>query len=180
MAAAGLGNMISDLAGIGLADQVEAVCRRLGLPNPRLTPEQMKHSSTRWMALLVSSTKHKLFSLVPRPPSFPGLPRSQASVVPRPPSFPGLPRSQASVVPRPPSFPGLRRSQASLVPRPPSFPGLRRSQASLVPRPPSFPGLPRSQASVVPRPPSFPSLRTASVAYSAKRTWERGYEFLVL
>ena len=65
MAAAGLGNMISDLAGIGLADQVETVCRRLGLPNPRLTPEQMKHSSTRWMALLVSCANFfdKVFAL---------------------------------------------------------------------------------------------------------------------
>ncbi len=53
MAAAGIGNMISDLAGIGLADQVEAACRALGIPNPHLSRAQMNHRSTRWMGLLV-------------------------------------------------------------------------------------------------------------------------------
>ena len=53
MAAAGLGNLISDLAGLGLADQVEAVCLALGIPNPNLSPSQRTHQSSRWMALLV-------------------------------------------------------------------------------------------------------------------------------
>jgi len=52
MAAAGLGNLISDLAGLGLADRVEAVCLALGIPNPNLSPSQRTHRSSRWMALL--------------------------------------------------------------------------------------------------------------------------------
>ena len=53
MAAAGLGNLISDLAGLGLADQVEVACLALGIPNPNLSPSQRTHRSSRWMALLV-------------------------------------------------------------------------------------------------------------------------------
>lgn len=41
MAAAALGNTISDVAGLGLGNVVEDLCARLGLPNPNLTPEQV-------------------------------------------------------------------------------------------------------------------------------------------
>jgi hypothetical protein len=52
MAAAGMGNMVSDLAGLGLADQVDSLCRALGIPNPRLSAGQLTHRASRWMALL--------------------------------------------------------------------------------------------------------------------------------
>ncbi|XP_078487028.1 transmembrane protein 65-like [Ciona intestinalis] len=47
MAAAALGNLISDLAGIGLAGYVELLCCKLGLPTPDLTPAQLELSATR-------------------------------------------------------------------------------------------------------------------------------------
>ena len=74
MAAAGMGNMVSDLAGmvewgmclcfdcipplvgLGLADQVDSLCRALGIPNPKLSAGQLTHRASRWMALLVSQS----------------------------------------------------------------------------------------------------------------------------
>ncbi|XP_069813225.1 transmembrane protein 65 isoform X2 [Dendropsophus ebraccatus] len=47
MAAAALGNLVSDLAGLGLAGYVEAISSRLGLPNPDLTPKQADMWQTR-------------------------------------------------------------------------------------------------------------------------------------
>nr|CAB3267112.1 transmembrane protein 65-like [Phallusia mammillata] len=47
MAAAALGNLVSDLFGIGLAGYVEMLCSKLGLPVPDLTPEQMDMTSSR-------------------------------------------------------------------------------------------------------------------------------------
>lgn len=41
MAAAALGNTFSDIAGLGLGNVVEDMCARLGLPNPKLTAEQV-------------------------------------------------------------------------------------------------------------------------------------------
>ena len=54
MAAAGLGNLISDLAGLGLAHQVEVLYRSLGIPDPQLSPSQRAHRYSKWMGLVVS------------------------------------------------------------------------------------------------------------------------------
>ncbi|XP_064486858.1 transmembrane protein 65-like [Ornithodoros turicata] len=48
MAAAGLGNAISDAAGIGSAWYVEKLATRVGVQAPKLTPAQMEMSATRW------------------------------------------------------------------------------------------------------------------------------------
>ncbi|XP_076806670.1 transmembrane protein 65-like isoform X3 [Clavelina lepadiformis] len=50
MAAAAFGNLISDLAGVGLAGYVEVLCGKAGLPAPNLTPEQMELNKTRIVA----------------------------------------------------------------------------------------------------------------------------------
>ncbi|XP_062987176.1 transmembrane protein 65 isoform X2 [Elgaria multicarinata webbii] len=50
MAAAALGNLVSDLAGLGLAGYVEAVASRLGLSIPELTPKQADMWQTRLSA----------------------------------------------------------------------------------------------------------------------------------
>ncbi|XP_071964986.1 transmembrane protein 65-like isoform X1 [Antedon mediterranea] len=50
MAAAGFGNLISDIAGLGLAGYVEALAIKLGIPMPQLTPDQFDMVSTRWAA----------------------------------------------------------------------------------------------------------------------------------
>ncbi|XP_068189800.1 transmembrane protein 65 [Antennarius striatus] len=52
MAAAALGNLVSDLAGLGLAGYVEALASRLGLPVPDLTPQQVDMWQTRLSAHL--------------------------------------------------------------------------------------------------------------------------------
>ena len=48
MAAAALGNAISDVAGIGSAWYVESLAAKLGVPQPKLEPGQMNLNSTRW------------------------------------------------------------------------------------------------------------------------------------
>ncbi|CAL8133043.1 unnamed protein product [Orchesella dallaii] len=48
MAAAALGNTISDVAGIGSAWYVEAMASKIGIKDPDLTPSQMASSSVRW------------------------------------------------------------------------------------------------------------------------------------
>lgn len=48
MAAAGLGNAISDVAGIGLADHVESLFGRLGIPQAKLKKEQVMMGTTRF------------------------------------------------------------------------------------------------------------------------------------
>ncbi|CAH2285878.1 transmembrane 65 isoform X3 [Pelobates cultripes] len=53
MAAAALGNLVSDLAGLGLAGYVEAISSRLGLPIPDLNPKQADMWQTRVSAHLV-------------------------------------------------------------------------------------------------------------------------------
>ncbi|XP_077990894.1 transmembrane protein 65-like [Glandiceps talaboti] len=50
MAAAALGNLISDLAGVGLAGYVEAFAAKLGVNPPKLSPEQVDMNSTRYSA----------------------------------------------------------------------------------------------------------------------------------
>eukprot|EP01094_Clydonella_sp_ATCC50884_P004544 TRINITY_DN13574_c0_g1_i1.p1 TRINITY_DN13574_c0_g1~~TRINITY_DN13574_c0_g1_i1.p1 ORF type:complete len:525 (+),score=105.27 TRINITY_DN13574_c0_g1_i1:143-1576(+) len=47
MAAAALGNTVSDVAGIGLGNTIEAAAGKLGLPNPNLSTEQGKHWLTK-------------------------------------------------------------------------------------------------------------------------------------
>eukprot|EP00062_Callorhinchus_milii_P017721 gi/632970408/ref/XP_007901634.1/ PREDICTED: transmembrane protein 65 [Callorhinchus milii] len=47
MAAAALGNLVSDVAGLGLAGYVEALAYRLGLPCPDLSPKQADMWQTR-------------------------------------------------------------------------------------------------------------------------------------
>eukprot|EP00075_Anas_platyrhynchos_P019229 XP_027308482.1 transmembrane protein 65 isoform X2 [Anas platyrhynchos] len=54
MAAAALGNLVSDLAGLGLAGYVEALASRLGLSIPDLTPKQADMWQTRLSAHLAS------------------------------------------------------------------------------------------------------------------------------
>ncbi|CAL8133039.1 unnamed protein product [Orchesella dallaii] len=48
MAAAALGNTISDVAGIGSAWYVEAMASKIGIKDPDLTPSQMASGSVRW------------------------------------------------------------------------------------------------------------------------------------
>lgn len=54
MAAAGLGNTISDVMGLGLAHYVERFCEFIGLRPPKLTQEQMELMSSRRVASYVS------------------------------------------------------------------------------------------------------------------------------
>lgn len=54
MAAAGLGNTLSDVLGLGLAHYVERFCEFVGLRPPRLTQEQMELKSSRRVASYVS------------------------------------------------------------------------------------------------------------------------------
>lgn len=46
MAAAALGNMISDVAGVGLAHYVERVASKCGIKQPALGSEQVKNAKT--------------------------------------------------------------------------------------------------------------------------------------
>lgn len=48
MAAAGIGNAISDVAGVGSAQFVESVSHKLGVPKPNLDPRQYAFRSTIW------------------------------------------------------------------------------------------------------------------------------------
>ncbi|XP_072018056.1 transmembrane protein 65-like isoform X1 [Amphiura filiformis] len=50
MAAAALGNLISDMAGIGLAGYVESLANKFGVQAPTLTVEQSEMNRTRWTA----------------------------------------------------------------------------------------------------------------------------------
>lgn len=54
MAAAGLGNTISDILGIGSAFYVERFCEFLGLRPPKLSPAQFELKSSRRSANYVS------------------------------------------------------------------------------------------------------------------------------
>ncbi|KAG8570142.1 hypothetical protein GDO81_011113 [Engystomops pustulosus] len=58
MAAAALGNLVSDLAGLGLAGYVEAISSRLGLPIPDLTPKQADMWQTRVSAHMHLPFRH--------------------------------------------------------------------------------------------------------------------------
>ncbi|KAI1301894.1 Transmembrane protein 65 [Halotydeus destructor] len=48
MAAAGLGNALSDVAGVGSAWYVERLAASIGIEHPHVSPEQASHSRTRW------------------------------------------------------------------------------------------------------------------------------------
>lgn len=48
MAAAALGNLISDVAGVGLAHYVEVLVNKAGVKHPVLTLEQLESSKARW------------------------------------------------------------------------------------------------------------------------------------
>lgn len=48
MAAAGMGNTLSDIAGIGSAFYVEGVASKIGVQAPSLTPAQIAMSRSRW------------------------------------------------------------------------------------------------------------------------------------
>ncbi|KAK4009172.1 transmembrane protein 65 [Daphnia magna] len=48
MAAAGIGNAISDVAGVGSAQFVESFSQKLGIPQPKLEPQQYAFPSTTW------------------------------------------------------------------------------------------------------------------------------------
>ncbi|XP_006814848.1 transmembrane protein 65-like [Saccoglossus kowalevskii] len=52
LAAAALGNLVSDLAGVGLAGYVEALASKIGVHRPHLTREQVDMNSTRYSASL--------------------------------------------------------------------------------------------------------------------------------
>jgi len=55
LAAAGLGNMISDVAGLGLGGYIEASAKRLGLKDPKLTLQQMNTSRVRFLQFIATS-----------------------------------------------------------------------------------------------------------------------------
>ncbi|XP_019638788.1 PREDICTED: transmembrane protein 65-like [Branchiostoma belcheri] len=52
LAAAGLGNLLSDLFGLGAASYVEVLALKVGLPSPELTPQQLDMSSSKWASNL--------------------------------------------------------------------------------------------------------------------------------
>lgn len=54
MAAAGLGNTISDIMGITMATYVEEGCQMLGLKQPRMTPAQFELKSSKRTSSWVS------------------------------------------------------------------------------------------------------------------------------
>lgn len=57
MAAAGFGNTISDVLGLGLAHYVERFCEWLGLRPPRLTTAQLESTVVRRFSSFVSFFK---------------------------------------------------------------------------------------------------------------------------
>ena len=50
MAAAALGNTVSDIAGIGSAWYVESIASKVGVKSPNCTPTQLEMPSARWVA----------------------------------------------------------------------------------------------------------------------------------
>ena len=68
LAAAGLGNLISDVVGLGLADTIEAHARRLGVSEPALTTEQLRlpvMRATRTAGAVVGVSIGCLLGMVP-------------------------------------------------------------------------------------------------------------------
>jgi len=54
LAAAGLGNMVSDIMGLGLSSYVEAFASKVGIPSPQMTMQQMSLPVARWTMLAAS------------------------------------------------------------------------------------------------------------------------------
>eukprot|EP00041_Stephanoeca_diplocostata_P008282 m.120859 g.120859 ORF g.120859 m.120859 type:complete len:323 (-) comp17256_c0_seq1:117-1085(-) len=54
LAAAGLGNLVSDVAGLGLSSTIENTASKVGIPCPNLSSEQLRTSSAR-LAMLMAS-----------------------------------------------------------------------------------------------------------------------------
>ncbi|XP_066274336.1 transmembrane protein 65-like isoform X1 [Branchiostoma lanceolatum] len=52
LAAAALGNLLSDLFGLGAASYVEVLALKVGLPSPEMTPQQLDMSSSKWASNL--------------------------------------------------------------------------------------------------------------------------------
>mmetsp|Transcript_28305 Transcript_28305/g.70054 ORF Transcript_28305/g.70054 Transcript_28305/m.70054 type:complete len:235 (+) Transcript_28305:32-736(+) len=52
MCAAALGNLVSDVFGVGLAGYIELLAKRMGIRDPLLTPYQMKLGVVRWASSL--------------------------------------------------------------------------------------------------------------------------------
>jgi len=68
LAAAGLGNLISDVVGLGLADTIEAQARRFGVSEPPLTTEQLRMPvmrATRTAGAVVGVSVGCLLGMVP-------------------------------------------------------------------------------------------------------------------
>jgi len=55
LAAAALGNLVSDVAGVGLGNAVEILCCKLGLPAPQLSNEQLRLSICRLIVVIASA-----------------------------------------------------------------------------------------------------------------------------
>ncbi|XP_047675270.1 transmembrane protein 65 isoform X2 [Tachysurus fulvidraco] len=72
MAAAALGNLVSDLAGLGLAGYVEALAARLGMQIPDLTPKQADMWQTRLSSHLINGENANVpeFGNKATPPNF--------------------------------------------------------------------------------------------------------------
>lgn len=49
MAAAGLGNLVSDVAGIGMSRWIESLAGQMGLPDPKLSRAQKRLPACRWV-----------------------------------------------------------------------------------------------------------------------------------
>lgn len=58
MAAAALGNTISDILGLGLAHYVESFFNSMGIQTPKLTPTQSKMAITQRFGSMVSTKIH--------------------------------------------------------------------------------------------------------------------------
>lgn len=59
MAAAGLGNAVSDIMGITMATYVEEGCQMLGLKQPNMTPAQFELKSSKRSSSWVSTPQGK-------------------------------------------------------------------------------------------------------------------------
>eukprot|EP00035_Acanthoeca_spectabilis_P031577 m.14843 g.14843 ORF g.14843 m.14843 type:complete len:299 (+) comp4833_c0_seq1:312-1208(+) len=55
LAAAGLGNMVSDVMGLGLSSYVEAFASKVGIPSPQMSVQQMELPVARWTMLAASA-----------------------------------------------------------------------------------------------------------------------------
>ena len=54
LAAAGLGNLVSDVAGLGLSNTIDAMSEKLGIPSPKLSAEQLAQKPARRVMSIAS------------------------------------------------------------------------------------------------------------------------------